>query len=392
VNNNNPDQPPATPAMPATPATPASDTTLASAPASAGRGLWIGVGAFVVAVAAAGYLYTGKPEAQAQIVAASAAANADAHADAQAAAASAPFTEAQLLALIDKLKARLDTQPDDSTGWTMLGRSYAVLGRAVDAQAAFERALQLKPNDAGAHADVADAMAAARGGELEGEPLRLVQRALQIDPDHLKSLAIAGTAAFDANDFAAAARHWGRIATLAPAGSDTAQRAQAGVDEAQRRAGLKTNAAKMTPAPAPAAASGSTTAAAGTSPSASSSKSTTASTAASVSGTVSLAPALRAQAAPDDTVFIFARAASGSRMPLAILRRQVKELPVSFTLDDRLAMAAGAGISSQSQVVVGARISKTGQAMPQPGDLEGFSAPVAVGSRGLQIEISRVLP
>ncbi len=346
---------------------------MASAPASAGRGLWIGVGAFVVAIATAGYLYTGKPEAQAQIVAANAAASAAA----TAAAASAPFTETQLLELIDKLKARLQAQGDDSTGWTMLGRSYAVLGRAADAQAAFERALKLKPNDAGAHADVADAMAAARGGKLEGEPLRLVQRALQIDPDHLKSLAIAGTAAFDAGDFAAAARHWGRIATLASAGSETAQRAQAGVDEAQRRAGLASQTAAAT---------------AGGAAVASASASTNAAAAASVSGTVSLAPALRAQAAPDDTVFIFARAASGSRMPLAILRRQVKELPVSFTLDDRLAMAAGAGISSQSQVVVGARISKSGQAMPQPGDLEGLSAAVAVGSRGLQIEISRGLP
>ena len=354
-------------------------------PASAGRALWIGVSAFVVAVAAAGYLYTGKPEAPAQIVAANAAASSAANANAQAAAASAPFTETQLLELVDKLKARLQAQPDDSIGWTMLGRSYTVLGRATDAQAAFARALQLKPNDAGAHADAADAMAAARGGKLEGEPLRLVQRALQIDPDHLKSLAIAGTAAFDANDFTTAARHWGRIATLAPAGSDTAQRAQAGVDEAQRRGGMATKSAA-------AAVGGSAAASATASANSSTNPLASAAAVAAVSGTVSLAPALRAQAAPDDTLFIFARAASGSRMPLAILRRQVKDLPINFTLDDSQAMAAGAGISSQTQVVVGARISKTGQAMPQPGDLEGLSAPAAVGSRGLQIEISRALP
>jgi cytochrome c-type biogenesis protein CcmH len=112
---------------------------------------------------------------------------------------------------------------------------------------------------------------------------------------------------------------------------------------------------------------------------------------ASLSGTVRLAPALAARARPEDTVFILARAAEGPRMPLAILRKQVKDLPLDFTLDDGMAMAAGARISSFPRVVVVARVSKTGQAMPQPGDLSGQSAPVAPGAKGIDLSIDEVV-
>jgi cytochrome c-type biogenesis protein CcmH len=111
-----------------------------------------------------------------------------------------------------------------------------------------------------------------------------------------------------------------------------------------------------------------------------------------VSGTVDLAAPLRARASPDDTVFVFARAAEGPRMPLALMRRQVRDLPLTFTLDDSMAMAPGATLSGAARVVVGARISKSGQAMPQPGDLEGVSAPVAPGARDLRITIDRAIP
>jgi cytochrome c-type biogenesis protein CcmH len=113
---------------------------------------------------------------------------------------------------------------------------------------------------------------------------------------------------------------------------------------------------------------------------------------ASVSGTVSLAAALKDQARPQDTVFVVARAAEGPRMPLAVLRAQVKDLPLTFTLDDRLAMAPGAGLSSATRVIVTARVSRSGQAAPQTGDLEGQSTVVSVGARDLRLEITRVVP
>ncbi|MBC7938862.1 MAG: c-type cytochrome biogenesis protein CcmI, partial [Chitinophagaceae bacterium] len=106
---------------------------------------------------------------------------------------------------------------------------------------------------------------------------------------------------------------------------------------------------------------------------------------------VQLAPALAARASPEDTVFILARPAQGPRMPLAVLRKQVKDLPLAFTLDDTMAMAPGATISSHARVVVSARISKSGDAMPRPGDLSGQSDPVAPGATGIELRISEVV-
>jgi cytochrome c-type biogenesis protein CcmH len=105
---------------------------------------------------------------------------------------------------------------------------------------------------------------------------------------------------------------------------------------------------------------------------------------------VRLAPEIARGVSPTDTLFVFARATEGPRMPVAILRAQAKDLPLEFTLDDRSSMIAGMKLSDQKQVVVGARISKSGSATPQPGDVQGYSAPVAPGARGLHIVLSDV--
>jgi len=103
---------------------------------------------------------------------------------------------------------------------------------------------------------------------------------------------------------------------------------------------------------------------------------------------VQIAAALKAKAAPEDTVFVFARAVDGPRVPLAILRKQVKDLPITFTLDDSMAMNPAMRLSTVTQVIVGARVSKSGNAIAQPGDLQGLSKPTAVGATGLRIEIA----
>jgi cytochrome c-type biogenesis protein CcmH len=166
------------------------------------------------------------------------------------------------------------------------------------------------------------------------------------------------------------------VLQVAPADSPLAQQMRGGIEEARRLAEGKTpeTAAAATPtpasaAPAPAVAAGATT----------------------VSGTVSLAPALAAKASPEDTVFVFARPAEGSRMPLAIIRKQVKDLPFRFELSDSMAMTPQSRLSAFSQVVVGARVSKAGTAVPEAGDLQGQSQPVAVGTRDLAIEIRDVV-
>ena len=113
---------------------------------------------------------------------------------------------------------------------------------------------------------------------------------------------------------------------------------------------------------------------------------------AAVAGTVKLSPALTAQVAPTDVVFIFARAAQGPRMPLAILRKQVKDLPAAFSLDDSMAMTPEMKLSGFPSIVVGARISKSGNAVPQSGDFEGLSAPTSAGASGVSVVIDRTLP
>ena len=94
---------------------------------------------------------------------------------------------------------------------------------------------------------------------------------------------------------------------------------------------------------------------------------------------------------PEDTVFIFARPAEGARVPLAVLRKQVRDLPSDFSLDDSLAMSPAARLSQASSVIVGARISKSGNPMSQPGDIEVLSAPVAPGAQGLKLVLGAPL-
>jgi cytochrome c-type biogenesis protein CcmH len=234
----------------------------------------------------------------------------------------------------------------------------------------------LLPKDALALADLADAVAMANNRSLDGEPEKLIAQAIKLDPDNPKALAMAGSVAFSRGDFKAAVANWEHAVKVADPASGYAQDLQGAVEEARKRAGL--------PPAAPALPGGSVVGSAGAAvPEAPAAQSA----ATAVSGRVSLKAGLKSQVGPDDTVFIFARAPSGSRMPLAILRKKASDLPLDFTLDDSLAMSPAARLSSAAQVVVGARISKTGTATPGPGDLEVLTATIAPGTRGLKLEI-----
>jgi cytochrome c-type biogenesis protein CcmH len=272
----------------------------------------------------------------------------------------------QFEALVSRLAARLKDNPEDAEGWMMLGRSYAVLGRFGEASEAYAKAAAHMPRDAQLLADYADALAMAQGRTLQGEPEKIILRALAIDPDNLKALLLAGTAAFNRNDHPAAIRHWERALKVLPGESDMVQRVQASIAEARSLAGSpggRTQIAK------PAQALGGSR----------------------VSGVVSLAPELAGKVAPGDTVFIFARAAEGPRMPLAILRKRASDLPAEFTLDDSMAMAPQMRLSAFPNVVIGARVSKSANANPQPGDLQGLSAAVKVGAKSVSVVIDTEL-
>lgn len=292
-----------------------------------------------------------------------------------------PLTQAEVEDIAAKLAARLEKEPDNPDGWIVLARTYYALNRHADAAKAFERAVALVPGNAELLADYADALGAAQGGTLAGKPQQLIERALKIDPTQWKALALAGTVAFDRKDYAQAVQYWERMKTTVPQDSPIAKSIDSSIAEARELGGLK--GAPVATAAAPAAKSAATAAPTAVA---------TAAASATVAGTVRLAPELAAKAEPTDTVFIFARPAQGAKMPLAILKRQVKDLPASFTLDDTMAMAPNMALSNFGEVVVGARVSKSGQAMPQSGDLEGLSKPVKVGAKGVAVVIADTIP
>ena len=363
-------------------ASPGAGTTAEVAAAAAvrpSRGLLLGLLVFVLCFGVAGYAWLGNPSGLAVVSVRALPVQPEA-------AAQLP-SQADFATLADRLAERLKTTPDDVEGWTMLGRSYSVLERFEQAQLAYQRVLALRPQDAQAHADVADAMAMANGRKLEGEPERLIAQALVLDPDNAKALGLAGTIAFERGDAATAARQWERALKATQPNSEMASRLREAVDQARKSAGLPmasaTAAANVAAASLPAAPAG---------PAGALSDGARVVPAASVQARITLAPALVARAAPGDTVFIFARSPQGGRAPLAIQRRQVQDLPIDITLDDSMAMSPAMRLSTVSQVVIGARVSKSGNAMPQPGDLQGLSPVVAVGSRGLQLQINEVLP
>ncbi len=290
--------------------------------------------------------------------------------------------EAMVSQMTQALEARAQggaARPEDAAAWAMAARTLASLQRFKEADQAFARALALTPDDAGLLADRADILSLLQGQDPRGEPMRLIERALRIDPDQPKALALAGSAAFKRGDMAGAISHWRRALAHLPPESDFARGLAQSLQEAlQSQAG------------APAAAR--TGAAANTSPRVQADTVKLAASGGSIRGRVSLSPAMRARANPNDTVFIVARAEQGPRMPLAIMRLRVADLPADFTLDDSSAMSPQMRLSAHPDVVVTARVSRSGQAMPESGDLVGGPVHTRVGLRGVELRIDRVQP
>jgi cytochrome c-type biogenesis protein CcmH len=266
--------------------------------------------------------------------------------------------------MLTRLAARLEAQPDDPAGWALLARSYYAMERFPEAVTAFARAIKLTSDDAGLYADYADALAMTRDRRFDSDVMALVARALEIDPDHPKALLIAGSAAFARSDYARAVTYLERLQQRLPPDSRNLALVGERLAEARALAGGK---AAAPPAAPPAAG-------------------------ATVRGRVELVAAFTPKVEATDTVFILARAPEGSRMPLAILKRRVSDLPVEFTLGDEQAMSPAMKVSAFREVVIVARVSRSGSATPQSGDLLGTSAVVKVGTAGLKLSIDSVVP
>ena len=271
--------------------------------------------------------------------------------------------------LVERLKQKMAQNPNDGEGWGLLARSYVGLGRYAEAASVYENAVRLIPDDAQLLADYADTLGVVHGRKLEGKPEVLIQQALKIDPRNVKALMLAGTVAFTRKNFARAAKDWEQARANLPADVDPemTQQLTAAIEEARSQLGggqsmmsaLKEPAAPAQPTGQPRV----------------------------IKGTVAMAPSLAGKGSPTDTLFVFAREMNGPPMPVSIVRATRKDLPFTFRLDDSTSPMPSRKLSSAGPVVIVARLSKSGQAMPQSGDLEGTSQPVQSGGEGIAVVI-----
>ena len=272
------------------------------------------------------------------------------------------MSEQQLDSMLVQLEEKLKANPDDHKGWVMLARSYKVLGRFAEAAQAYSHGGAMLESDAALLADYAEVLAQANR-KFDGKPMELIAAALKIDPSEPQALFLAGAAASERKDFAAVVDYWGRLLPQLEAGSEEAKSLGEAVDKARAIAEGKVGAPDTT-APAPE----------------------------TVRGEVTLSGKVAAQANPDDLLFIFARTDEGSRMPLAVLRAKVSDLPMQFTFDDSMALPGGQKISDLPTISIEARVAKAGKAQTSSGDLFGIVKGLKPGTRGVKVVIDQVQP
>jgi len=319
--------------------------------------------------------------------------------------------------LITRLEQRLEQQPNDAEGWMMLGRTYFATGNGRGAEDALARAYELTPTDPMMLLAYAESIATNNDNQLEGRPAELISEALELEPNNATARWLAAMVAFQRGQFRSAATTWRNLLEQVDPESDDATELRTLIDEAEQRAGLPPDAQQVAQAESAesAAQAGDADASIGPAAARSSDAAETAQAPAEdtagagaenaskgasadagapgVRVQVALAPQLSGRMSPNTPVFIYAKAASGPPMPLAVQRATLGDLPVQVRLDDSMAMMPTMQLSNFPQVIVGARVSPSGQAMPRPGDLQGETGPIDNGtSQTINVQIDRVLP
>lgn len=329
-------------------------TPEASAPAR--NGLRWGLPLGVVAAALGLYAYLGNPQ------------GVDVAPVAGIAAEPAPETKTQansggdLNTMVKRLADKMAKDPNNGDGWLLLARTYGELRQHRQAADAYAKAAALLPPEAGMLADWADAYVMSHDQKWDGEAREIVKRALKADPKHLKALALAGSEAFGRDDYKGAIELWKRIKSVAPADSMDARLADANIQEATSlMSGKKT--ARLPEIPPPSA----------------------------ITGTLSVSPKLKDRISASDTVFVVAKAVEGKGAPLAVKRYAASELPLEFRLDDAAAVLPGQALSGAGEALVSARISKSGSATPQAGDIISAVVRAKPGSQGVKLELGAAL-
>lgn len=275
-----------------------------------------------------------------------------------------PDNQATLTEATQQLQESLARKPDDAKGWALLAQAYSALNQPQQALDALNHLLKLKPGDPDAMVAWVEATAeTSPSHQIDDASRAKLQRALQIEPTHQRALWLLGISDFQRGDYADAAKRWKVLLPLLQPGSKVAGAVQQELADAEARARGGTEGAALAaadPAPASSAAAASNTVA--------------------LNVTVKLDPKLAAKVQPADTLFVFARAVDGPPMPLAVARLKASHLPAKITLTDAMAMTPAMTLSKFPKVSVAARISKTGNAMPQAGDLESVPVEVATDS------------
>lgn len=272
--------------------------------------------------------------------------------------------------LLTQLETRLHENPNNPEGWFMLARTRMSLGQYAQSAEAFlqlAKLLESEPREAAAiYGLYAQALYFASQGTFDQSVMGAIKEALDRNPEEINSIGLLGIRAFEEGNYAQAAQYWEKVLELNPDGPNS-DAVRGGIERA--RALIAENELQ---------------AASGSLPD---------TDAPQLQVTVSLDPALNGQVSPTDTLFIYARELNGSPMPVAIVRKQVQDLPLTVNLDDSTAMGPMAKLSSLEQVEVVARISKQGTPTANPGDLQGVIAPVQVtpGAQSLEMVISDVI-
>ena len=270
--------------------------------------------------------------------------------------------------MVAGLAAKMEQDPTNLKGWAMLARSYKVMGRPKDAEKAYDRAGSYLDGDAQLLADYADVSASNANGSFEGKPQAIINRALKADPNNMMALWLAGTADYNRGDYKGAVQVWGRLAKLLPADSEDMKMIQGSIMEARGKANLPPESLVSQPTSPVAAVSGK-----------------------NINGTVEINPDLKSRIKPDYIVMVIARA-PGARMPVAIMRGKAADLPLRFVLNDALAMTPDTLISNLSEATIEVRISKSGQAKAEPGDLYSEIQTVKIGTNNLKVVVDQVRP
>jgi cytochrome c-type biogenesis protein CcmH len=300
----------------------------------------------------------------------------------------AAHPDQEISSMVDNLVARLEKQPDDLEGWLMLGRTYSIMGRFKEASEVYAKLLARSPDSPEALVNYADVFAMTQDGSLAGKPIELINKALRIEPKNPKALALAGTAKFEQGNFKQAAVYWEELLAIIPADSKLAQSVSVSIEKAKSLASSGKD-PTVSMAQSPNLNNQNTSSPNGQKLTNGVEAKPSAST---IAGVVKISPALAGKASPEDTLYIYARAKNGPRMPLAIVRLQAKNLPAQFSLKDGMGMNPNMKLSSFPEVVISARVTKSGKAIPASGDLQGFSEVVKIGDQNVNILIDQQVP